>query len=61
MFDMERRQRGFILAGNYQALDRLYEDRDRLVAALLQIARHHTENGKQSLAASVAKGALKED
>jgi CHASE3 domain sensor protein len=60
MFDMERRQRGFILAGNYQALDRLYEDRDRLVAALLQIARH-TENGKQSLAASVAKGALKED
>jgi CHASE3 domain sensor protein len=60
MFDLARRQRGFILAGNYSALDRLYEDRDRLMEALRQIARH-TVNGQQSLSASVAKAALEKE
>jgi hypothetical protein len=60
MFDPDRKYRDSILAGNYTALDKLYADRDRLAAALRQIARH-TEKGIQSLAASVAKGALEKE
>jgi CHASE3 domain sensor protein len=60
MFDPMRKQRDYILAGNYVALDKLYADRDRLAAALRRISTH-TVNGKQSLSASVAKGALEED
>jgi hypothetical protein len=60
MFDPTRARFRYILAGDYESLDRLYNDRDRLVTVLKQIA-HETVNGQQSLAASCAKGALKED